>query len=105
MQNPYDAKTAEWAHWVEEAQKQEAEHKPRTTMSTEDFMPGYTAQICIRKVARGTNSFDSHLARAVIANTKTARFVFDTGEWKRTHLVRKALDKAKAELLEVAGKP
>lgn len=106
MENPHDILLADWAHWNEEAAKQEGSWRPKVTMATEEVAPGYAAQICIRKKDNtGTNSFDSHVSRAIIVNTNTAKIVFDSGEWKRPHLVRKALDKAKLEVQAMAGKP
>jgi hypothetical protein len=75
-------------------------------MNTEDVAPGYVAQICIRKKDKArANAFDAQIARAIIINTGTGKIAFDSGEWKRLHLVRKALDKAMLETQAMVVKP
>lgn len=87
--------TAEWLAFREVAERQKAEFRPVVSMKSLPAPDGYSAEICIRKVANAT------VARSVIINKATDQVQFDLGGWASPNVAEKKLIEALSALSEV----
>ena len=90
--------TAEWLAFREVAERQKNEYKPVVKMKSLPAPDGYSAEICIRKVA------DTTVARSVIINKTTDQVQFDLGGWASPNVAEKKLIEALAALSDVVNR-
>ena len=87
--------TAEWLAYREIAERQKNEFRPEVSMKSLPAPDGYSAELCIRKVANAT------VARSVIINKATDQVQFDLNGWASPSMAEKKLIDALVALSEV----